>query len=79
MSGVVLIPMPRPGKTRRKRLSRRRIKAKALRGAFIPWFWIVEHRLENWGEWERRYDFMDAYQNVRRHRNSTPIIYEKGT
>lgn len=22
---------------------------------------IVEHRLERWGEWERRHDYQDAY------------------
>lgn len=45
----------------RKRTSRRRWKAKALRGQTIPWSAIVEHRLEHWGQWERRHDYQDAY------------------
>jgi len=45
----------------RKRISRRRWKARALQGQTIPWSAIVDHRLEKWGEWERRFDYMDAY------------------
>lgn len=53
---------------RRKRVSRRRWKARALLGQRIPWSVIVEHRLQGWADWERRIDYMDAYICPRRRR-----------
>ena len=52
----------------RKRTSRRRWKARALLGQYIPWSAIVDHRLERWADWERRIDYMDAYLCHRRRR-----------
>ena len=66
--GIALISIPHPSAPRRKRVSKRRWKARALLGQYIPWTAIVEHRLEDWADWERRHDYMDAYICPRRRR-----------
>lgn len=50
----------------RKRLSRRRVKARARLGQRLPWSLIVDHDLQKWGEWERQFDTMMAHQIQRR-------------
>ena len=59
-----------------KRISRRRWKARARLGQKIPWSAIFDHRLEHWANWERRFDYMDAYILPPEKWSQAPIRYD---
>ncbi len=62
---------------RRWRPSKRRVKARAKMGRWIPRTQIKEHRLSDWATWETKFDY-DVCRMVTPEREARPVYYFAG-